>query len=81
MKAFLETTFGPTELAILDQVLKEWIAETGVARDSLDAELAAAVMINLFREGNDTAPALQAAISGHQGLADLVRGSSSTITG
>lgn len=50
MHQFLETTFGPEELEILDIVLEEWRARRGLPKDNPDVELAAAVMLNLFRE-------------------------------
>ncbi|TNM61874.1 hypothetical protein [Aliirhizobium smilacinae] len=71
MKTFLEKTFGPTELAIVETALGEWIDEANVERQSPEAELAAAIVINLFREGNDTVPAMRKAISAHRGLNDL----------
>ncbi|WJH38057.1 hypothetical protein N7E02_01250 (plasmid) [Aliirhizobium terrae] len=71
MKKFFETTFGPTELAIVDTAFAEWIGLANIDKDSPEAELAAAIMINLFREGNDTIPAIRDAISAHRGLNDL----------
>jgi hypothetical protein len=71
MKKFLETRFGPTELAIVDTAFGEWMSKANVDRDSPEAELAAAIVINLFREGNDTVPAMRAAIGAHRGLNDL----------
>jgi hypothetical protein len=43
MHHFLETTFGPEELEILDIVLEEWRARRGLPKDNPDVELAAAV--------------------------------------
>ncbi len=71
MKRFLETTFGPTELGIVESVFTEWVATTRIDKSGPDAELAAAIIINLFREGNITVPQLQSAVAGHRGLADL----------
>lgn len=71
MKKFLETTFGPAELEILDNVLSGWLAENGFSRDSSEGELAAAVLINLFREGNVTGVALRDAAGRHRALIDL----------
>lgn len=71
MKTFLEKTFGPTELAIVETAFSEWINEAKVEKQSLEAELAAAIVINLFREGNDTVAAIRTAISAHRGLNDL----------
>lgn len=76
MRKFLETTFGPTELSILDEVLNDWVAKHGFELDSAERELAAAVIINLFREGHDTAPTLRNAVGRHQALMDLARSSS-----
>ncbi|MNV00794.1 hypothetical protein D3C71_909760 [compost metagenome] len=40
-------------------------------KDSPEAELATAIIFNLFREGNDTVPALREAVSWHRGLDEL----------
>lgn len=71
MPAFLETTFGPTELEVLETVLEDWRVTHKLRKEDPDLGLAAAVMINLFREGNDTVPALKQAVSEHKALADL----------
>lgn len=71
MKKFFETTFGPTELDIVDTAFAEWMALANVAKDSTEAELAAAIVINLFREGNDTMPAMRQAIAAHRSLNEL----------
>lgn len=71
MRAFFETTFGPTELSIVEAVFKQWLSEGGITRDTPEAELAAAIVINLFREGHNTGEALRAAVAEHKGLADL----------
>ena len=71
MGQFLETTFGPAELEILHTVLEEWRAQRGLPKDSPDLELAAAVMLNLFREGNRTIETLKAAVAEHRALSDL----------
>lgn len=71
MRAFFETTFGPTELSIVETVFNELLSENGVAKSEPEAELAAAIIINLFREGNDNGYTLTAAVAGHMGLADL----------
>ncbi|AGS26422.1 hypothetical protein NXC12_PE00292 (plasmid) [Rhizobium etli] len=71
MHQFLETTFGPEELDILDSVLEEWRAQRAFPKDSPDVELAAAVMFHLFREGNRTVETLNVAASEHRALSDL----------
>ncbi|MBW6420627.1 hypothetical protein KX729_04165 [Rhizobium sp. XQZ8] len=72
MAAFLETTFGPTELEVLETVLEDWRMAHKLRKEDPDLGLAAAVMINLFREGNDTVPALKQAVAEHKALADLM---------
>ncbi|EJB02289.1 hypothetical protein Rleg9DRAFT_7321 [Rhizobium leguminosarum bv. trifolii WSM597] len=52
MHQFLEPTFGPDELEILDVVLEGWRAQRELTKDNPHFELAAAVMLNLFREGD-----------------------------
>ncbi|CDZ29992.1 hypothetical protein NOJ28_21400 [Neorhizobium galegae] len=71
MHQFLETTFGPDELEIPDIVLEEWRARRGLPKDNPDVELAAAVMLNLFREGNRTIETLKAAAAEHRALSEL----------
>ncbi len=74
MNKFLETRFGPTELDIVHTVFNEWIMLANIEKESPEAELAAAIVINLFREGNDTIPAMREAISAHRSLNELKRG-------
>lgn len=71
MRAFFETTYGQAELSIIEAVFKDWLTESRISKDMPEAELAAAIMINLFREGHNTGDALQAAAAAHKGLADL----------
>jgi hypothetical protein len=71
MRPFLETTFGPVELEIIETVLEEWQNEHALSKDNPDLGLAAAVMINLFREGNDTVPLLRKAVAQHKALCEL----------
>lgn len=73
MKTFLETTFGPAELAILEEALDRWSAQFGLSRHSIESELAASIFINLFREGRDNVPALLEAASRHKALKDLLQ--------
>jgi len=71
MRAFLETALGPKELETIAKAFDSWRVAYQVPKDSPDAELAAAIIMNLYREGHDTQPALEAAMSKHRGLADL----------
>lgn len=71
MQAFLETTFGPNELSIVDQAFRDWLAAHHLTKDSPEAELGTAIIITLYREGHVTRKALDAAMSQHRGLADL----------
>ncbi len=79
MRPFLETTFGPVELEIIESVLEEWQQEHALSKDSPDLGLAAAVMINLFREGNDTVPSLKRAVAQHKALSELAAMNQRTI--
>lgn len=72
MRSFFETTFGSAELEILDTVLMEWCKRHRLSKNDPDADLAGAILINLFREGNDTVPALRKAAHAHKGLSSLV---------
>jgi hypothetical protein len=72
MRPFLETSFGPTELEIIEAVLNHWRKEHAVPKESPDAGIAAAVMINLFREGHQTIPELSRAAAEHKALNELV---------
>ncbi|MDP9840651.1 hypothetical protein J2T09_005439 [Neorhizobium huautlense] len=71
MRAFLETAFGPNELEIVDQAFNHWLAQHQVPKNSPDAELAAAIVMTLYREGHRTRPTLEAAMAKHRGLIDL----------
>lgn len=71
MRSFFEVTFNPDDLKLIDTVLSEWSQDNRVPKGSPEVELAAAVMINLFREGNNTIVALRKAASRHKGLSDL----------
>jgi hypothetical protein len=52
-------------------VLEEWRARRGLPKDNPDVELAAAVMLNLFREGNRTIGTLKTAAAEHRALSEL----------
>ncbi|GGG22163.1 hypothetical protein GCM10010924_59600 [Rhizobium wenxiniae] len=71
MRAFLETAFGPSELQIVDRAFDDWLGQHHVPKNSPDAELAAAIIMTLYREGHRTQPALETAMAKHRGLIDL----------
>jgi hypothetical protein len=71
MREFFEKTFGPAELSVVDGVFTAWLTESGITKEMPEAELAAAAVINLFREGNDTRSSLTAAVARHRYLAEL----------
>lgn len=79
MRRFLDTTFRPDELDILYHVLEEWRVQHRVQKGNPDLEIAAAVILNLFREGKRTVYALQAALLNHRGLKELTSGRPFTI--
>jgi hypothetical protein len=72
MHKFLEVTFGPTELQIIEVALEVWRREHALPKGCPELDLAAAVMINLFREGHTTPASLWHAASLHKGLSGLV---------
>lgn len=71
MPSFLETTFGPVELKIIDTALHEWRSSHSLAKDDPDVSLAAEICINLFREGHRTLPDLQNAMAHHKALNEM----------
>ena len=71
MRQFMETTFGPAEFEILETVLDEWRSSHGLEKDNPDVELAAAVILNLFREGHRTVEGLRTSVANHRALSDL----------
>jgi hypothetical protein len=71
MRAFLETSFGPNEFSVIDQSFNDWPEIHHVTRNSAEAELAAAIIINLYREGHDTRQELDTAMSLHRDLGEL----------
>lgn len=74
MPSFLETTFGPAELDIIDTVLEQWRTSRDLLKSDPDVSIAAEICINLFREGHRTVLELQKAMAGHKALADLMDG-------
>lgn len=70
MNAFFTTVFGTVELGIVDEVLTEWRNERLLDLHDPDVELAAAILIHLFREGNRTTPSLRDAASRHKWLSE-----------
>lgn len=79
MRHFFDITFGPNQLAVLNDVLEEWRVASQVNEGSPDLEIAAAVILNMFREGYQTKPALMQALQRHKGLKELASTSSSSI--
>ncbi|MEV4606839.1 hypothetical protein MRBLMR1_001801 [Neorhizobium sp. LMR1-1-1.1] len=71
MRNFLETKFGPAELNILHTALEEWCEINSISRLDPDREIAAAVLITLFREGHSSVTDLLCAAERHKGLKDL----------
>lgn len=71
MRDFFGTTFGPTEIGIIQGALDAWRQSNGLSRSDPDLELAGAIIINLFREGHVTVSALMDAAGRHKGLRDL----------
>lgn len=71
MRTFLETAFGPRQLQTIDEAFQNWLDAHQVPKGSLEAELAAAIIITLYREGHDTRDALGNAMRKHRGLSEL----------
>ncbi len=68
MCAFLETSFGPNEFSVVDQSFNDWLEAHHVTKNSAEAELAAAIIIDLYREGHKTRQELDTAMSLHRAL-------------
>lgn len=71
MRTFLETAFGPRQLETVDEAFQKWLNAHRLCKGSPEAELAAAIIITLYREGYDTREALEDAMRKHRGLSDL----------
>lgn len=71
MAYFTNMTFGHEELKILKAALEDWRKEQGLEAGAPEVELAAAIFINLFKEGNITELALKAAARRHKGLSEM----------
>lgn len=71
MRTFFETTFGPNELSVVESASDEWRQTHSFTKDDPESELAAAIMITLFREGNKSVEELVNASRKHRGLCDL----------
>ncbi len=70
MKNFFSTVFGSLELEIVDAVLEEWREPRFLGRTDPDVELAAAILMSLFREGHSTRVALRKAAARHKWLSE-----------
>ena len=68
LRNFVNPTFSDTELSIIAAALEDWRGEVGIDKTSLEYEIGAAAILTLFREGNQTLPALLAAIRRHRWL-------------
>lgn len=71
MRAFLDTALGPRELEAINAVFESWLVEHEISKLTPEAELAAAIILNLYREGYHTRASLESAMSRHRGLTDL----------
>lgn len=65
---FLHMAFGPADLDILRTALETWCDEKGITLDSIGGELAASALVNMYREGHRSVPALMDALSRHKSL-------------
>jgi len=68
VRNFVNPTFSETELSIISTALEDWRGNIGIDKKSPEFEIGAAAILTLFREGNQTLPALLAAISRHRWL-------------
>lgn len=71
MSSFIETTFRPVDLKIIESALQSWRNHYSLAKDDPDVSIAAEICINLFREGNRTLDELQKAMARHKALNEL----------
>jgi hypothetical protein len=71
MSSFIETTFRPVDLKIIDSALEAWRNHYSLPKDDPDVSIAAEICINLFREGNRTLDELQKAMARHKALNEL----------
>lgn len=58
MSDFVNATFGSVELDVIAEALEEWRCTTGVSKQSVEHEIAAAAIMTLFRQGHRTLPTL-----------------------
>jgi hypothetical protein len=65
----LNTTLGPRDIGVVTTVLDEWCSAHSIIKNSTDAGIAASVLLNLFREGNNTIPELRKAAEKHKWMA------------
>lgn len=71
MGHFFEKAFRPAELKVMNQVLEDWRLMQRVPEGSPDLEIAAAIIVNAFREGSRDLKSLRTALVGHKGLNEL----------
>lgn len=79
MRNFLEPKFTPADLNMIQAALDEWCGLNNVEAHP-DRELAAAIMITLYREGYRSAERLLAAAAMHKGLRDLAHSAEASNT-
>jgi hypothetical protein len=71
MTNFLHKSLDSAELDVIGLALDQWCLDKGLPKNSLEAELCAAALVNMFREGHQTVPELIDALSRHKSLSML----------
>ena len=68
MSHFLHQSLDSTDLEIIHTALAEWCRSRDLSNDSVERELCAAALVNMFREGNRSVPDLLDAMNRHKSL-------------
>ncbi len=71
MSHSIHKTFNSAEMNTLKSALTRWCAEKGIHPASVEAELSAAALVNMYREGNQSEEALLEALRRHKSLSAI----------
>ena len=72
MTNFLHKSLDSAELEVIGMALTQWCLNNGLTKDSLEAELCATALVNMFREGHQSVPALMEALGRHKSLSSML---------
>lgn len=72
MTNFLHKSLDSADLEVIGLALNQWCTDNELPKGSIEAELCAAALVNMFREGHQTVPQLMEALSRHKSLSSML---------